>query len=78
MIKLRMLRWEDDPELSQWAIMQSESIYNAIRERQKEILHRRGHWKKAVRSRIRERRCTLLALKIKEEAMSQGKQGMQL
>lgn len=33
---------------------------------------------KAERSRVRERRCTLLASKMKEEAMSQGKQGMQL
>lgn len=40
-IKLKILRWEDDPKSSQWAIMQSESIYNAIRGRQMEILHRR-------------------------------------
>lgn len=76
MMKLRILSWGNYPELSQWAIMQSECTYK--KQTEGDLTQKKMPWEKPQRSRVRERRCTSLVLKIKEEAMSQGMQGMQL
>lgn len=68
-IELRMLRWRDDPRLSQWALNAITSVL--ISERQKEI----WLWKKAMWALKQD--AIPLALKMEEGTTNQEIQGMQ-
>lgn len=71
------MRWRDYPGLSHWAL-------NAIRvfsyegERRRFDAEERKAMGKKQRSKVREEKCTSLALKTKEEARSQKMHGMSL